>query len=74
MVTYWLVVRTGRVPRNHTERNQRVRRELSQVFDGYRDLHTDSIRARYHEGFRVTDDRRKEAYARLCRIEEKLPF
>lgn len=33
-----------------------------------------SIRARYCDGFRVTDDRRESANERLCRIEEKVLF
>ena len=73
-VNYWFVVRTGRAPDNHTKRNRSVRREMQEVFVDYRDLYMDSVRARYRDGFRVSDDRRKEAHARLCRIEEKLPF
>ena len=34
----------------------------------------ESRRARYRDGFGVSDDRRKVAYARLCRIEEEIPF
>ena len=73
-VNYWFAKRTGRVPTSHISRNRRVERDLPEAFDDYRDLYMESRRARYRDGFRVSDDRRKAAYARLCRIEEKLPF
>lgn len=73
-VCYWFIKQTGRAPESHAERNRRVRHELPQVFGDYRNLYRESIRARYLDGFRVTDDRQKAAYALLCRIEKRLPF
>ena len=71
---YQLVKQTRRAPETHAERNRRVRHELPRVFDDYRDLYMASIRARYCDGFRVTDDRRESANERLCRIEKKVLF
>ena len=72
--SHWLAMRTGPDPKNHAERNRRVRRELRQAFADYRDHYRESIRARYRDGFRVTDERQRAAYVLLCRVEEKLPF
>lgn len=71
---YWPIRQTGRAPESHAERNRRVWHELPQVFGDYRDLYGESIRARYLDGFRVTGDRQKAAYALLCRIEKRPPF
>ena len=73
-INYWLVRETGREPRNHTERNRRVRAELPQVRVDYGDLYLLSMQARYREGHLVGDDRRQSAYERLCGIEAMLPF
>ena len=73
-VNYWLVKETGLAPRNHAERNRRVECELPQVFGDYNDLYLLSMRARYHEGHRLGDDRRESAYELLCGIEKRLPF
>ena len=73
-INYEFARRTGRVPRCHAERNRRARRDLPGVFGDYRDLYMESIRARYCDGFRVTDGRRKSAYERLCGIEKRVPF
>ena len=73
-VNYRFAKETGRAPGNHLERNRRVRHELFYIFDDYKELYTASNRARYCDGFRVTDDRQKAAYAVLCRIEKKVPF
>ena len=73
-VSDWFVKQTERDPESNAERNRRVRYELPQVFCYYRDIYRESIRARYRDGFRVTDDRQKAAYALLRKIEDKLPF
>ena len=73
-INYWLVLQTGREPRNHAERNQRVEGELPQVLDDYNDLYLLSMQARYREGHLLGDDRRKSAYELLCGIEKMLPF
>ena len=73
-VNYRFAKRTGRVPRRHFDRNRRVERELPQVFMDYRDLYLMSMRARYREGHRVPDDRRRSAVGAADRIEDDLPF
>ena len=73
-INYRFARATGRAPESHAERNRRVRRELPRVRGDYMDLYTTSSRARYCDGFRVTDDRRSSSYALLCRIKEKIPF
>ena len=73
-VNYRLAKDTGRAPESHAERNRRVRRELPRVRGDYMDLYAASSRARYCDGFRVTDDRRKSAHALLRRIKGNLPF
>lgn len=73
-VNYWFAKNTGRAPRNHTERNLRVRRELPQVFKDYRDLYMMSREARYRDGHRLGDNRRKSAVESVGRIEDELPF
>ena len=73
-INYWLVKETGLAPRNHAERNRRVRGELPQVRVDYGDLYLLSMRARYLEGHRLKDYRRKSAYERLRGIEKRLPF
>ena len=47
---------------------------MPRVFSDYKELYTASSRARYCDGFRVTDDRRKTAYEVQCRIAKALPF
>ncbi len=73
-INYWLVMQTGWAPRNHAERNRRVRGEMPQVRVDYGDLYLLSMRARYREGHRLKDYRHKSAYEQLCRIEVMLPF
>ena len=73
-VNYWFDTRTGRVPKNHTERNQRVERELPMAFGYYKTLYLLSMRARYCEGFRLGDARRKIAVEMLDKIEKEIPF
>ena len=73
-INYWFAKETGRAPESHAERNRRVRLELPQVRGDYLNLYTASIRARYCDGFRVTDDRRRSSHILLCRIKKSLPF
>lgn len=73
-INYWFDKNTGRAPESHLERNRQVQRELSHVFVYYKELYTASGRARYCDGYRVTDDRRRSAYAALRMIEKALPF
>ena len=73
-VNYRFAKETGRAPGSHIDRNSRVRHEMSHIFYDYKELYTASSRARYCDGFRVTDDRQKAAYVVLCRIEKKIPF
>ena len=73
-INYWLVRETGLAPESHFERKRRVRGELPQVFEDYRDLYKLSMQARYREGHILGDDRRQSAYELLCSIEEMLPF
>ena len=47
---------------------------MPQVRGDYLNLYTASIRARYCDGFRVTDDRRRSSHILLCRIKKSLPF
>lgn len=72
LVNYWFVVQTGRVPRNHFEKNRRTEGELPQVFDDYNDLYVMSRQARYCDGYRVEDARRKSADERWGRIDREL--
>ena len=73
-VNYRFAKDTGRAPKSHAERNGRVRRELPRVRRDYMCLYAASIRARYRDGFRVTDDRRKSAHVLQRRIKGNLPF
>ena len=73
-VNYWFDTRTGRVPGNHTERNRRVRNELPQVRSEYGNLYVMSRRARYCDGFRIGDARRRLAARMSDRTELELPF
>ena len=65
---------TGRAPGSHLERNLRVRRELSRVRGDYSDLYIMSMRARYRDGHRLVDSRRRLAVEKADRIDEMLPF
>ena len=47
---------------------------MPRVRGDYMDRYMASRRARYRDGFRVTDDRRKSAHALLRRIKGNLPF
>ena len=73
-VNYLFVRETGRAPGSHLERNRRVRRKLPRVRVDYGDLYTMSLRARYRDGHRVTDERRQAAVETADRIEGMLPF
>ena len=73
-VNYWFVKETGRAPENHFERNRRVERELPHVFKDYRDLHMMSMQARYSEGHKLEDDRRKSAAEAANWLDGELPF
>ena len=73
-VNYWFDTRTGRVPDNHAEGNRRVRNELPQVRNEYGNLYAMSRRARYCDGFRIGDARRRLAARMSDRIEIELPF
>ena len=73
-VNYRFAKETGRAPKNHFERNRRVRHELLQARKDYGDLYLMSMRARYRDGHRLGDDRRKAAVETADRIEDELPF
>ena len=73
-VNYRFAKDTGRAPGSHAEKDRRVRREMPRVRGDYMDLYAASIRARYRDGFRVTDDRRKSAHVLQRRIKGNLPF
>lgn len=73
-INYWLAVRTGQSPKNHFERKEMVEQELPQVRKDYKSLYLMSMRARYCEGFRVSDSQRKHAAEVLDRIEKEMPF
>ena len=73
-VNYWFATQTGKVPENRAGRNRRVRRELPQIFDDYRDIYTMSRRARYCEGFRTVDFHRGHAVDLLDRLTKEIPF
>ena len=73
-INYWLVRGTGRAPRNHAEKNRRVKGELPQVIRDYSDLYELSMQVRYRRGHMLEDDRRKSAHELLCSMEERLPF
>ena len=73
-VNYRFARETGRAPENHFKRNRRVEGELPHVFDDYNDLYAMSMRARYREGHRLKDSRRRSAVETADRIEDKLPF
>ena len=64
-----------RAPGNHFEGNRRIRHELLRRSDEYGDLYTVSIRARYRELLRRSDDDRHQAADGLPRrMWEKPPF
>ena len=44
------------------------------VFKNYRDLYIMSREARYRDGHRLGDNRRKSAVGSVGRIEDELPF
>lgn len=73
-INYRLVKETGRAPGSHFERNGRVEEEMQLVFKDYNDLYLMSMRARYRDGHRLGDDRRKAAVEAADRIEAKIPF
>ena len=65
---------TGRAPGNHFERNQRVEKEMPEVFKTYRNLYLMSLQARYRDGLRTRDYHRGRALALLTQLERALPF
>ena len=73
-VNYHFARETGRAPGSHIARNRRVENELPQVFDDYNDLYMMSMQARYREGHKLEDDRRRSAVETADRIEDELPF
>ena len=68
-INYELAKRTGRAPKSHAERNRRIRRELPRVRKDYADLYAMSLRARYCDGYRLGDDRRRAAVELADRIQ-----
>ena len=73
-INYRFAKDTGRAPGGHIERNRRVARELPQVSKDYRKLYLMSMRARYRDGHRLVDSRRRLAAERADRIDGLLPF
>ena len=73
-INHWFGTKTGSVPCSHMERKRRAKGELRRVFDDYDDLYLISRRARYCEGFRIGDDRRRHAAGLLDRLKGNIPF
>ena len=73
-VNYWFVKGTGRAPKNHFERNRRVASELPRARKDYSDLYMMSMHARYCEGYKLKDGRRKSAAEAADRLDDELPF
>ena len=73
-VNYWFAKKSEQAPRNHFNRNRRVEGDLPHVFNDYNDLYLMNMRARYRDGHRLGDDRRKAAVETADRIEDELPF
>ena len=73
-IDYRFARETGRASRNHFERNRLVEGDLPQVFEYYRDLYMMGMEARYRDGHRLGDNRRRSAVEAVDRIEDALPF
>lgn len=64
----------GAGPRGPHREEQAGERELPQVSKDYRKLYLMSMRARYRNGHRLVDSRRRLAVEKVDRIDGLLPF
>ena len=68
-----LALRTGRVPENHAEGIRRAEGGLPMAFSCYKTPCLPSTRARYREGLRLGDARRRMAAEMPGKIEKEIP-
>lgn len=73
-INYRFARETGRAPGGPHREEQAGERELPQVSKDYRKLYLMSMRARYRNGHRLVDSRRRLAVEKVDRIDGLLPF